>query len=91
MKSIKIDYTDPDNRVITVVDDDDEERVLEIDDGVNTVEIDGDALEITKTVTDEKTIKGTAATFMAIAGLVTCGAILGLGAYGTWKLLEWIF
>ena len=91
MKSIKVDYTDPDNRVITVVDDDDEERVLEIDDGVNVVEIDGEALEITRTVTDEKSLKGTAATFMAVAGLLTCGAILGLGAYCAWKLLEWIF
>ena len=88
MKSIKIDYMDDDSRAVTVVSDNDEERVLDIDDGVHSIEIDGEEFSITKTTLEAKSRSGNGvlATLLAMIGLFLCGTALGAG----WWFITWI-
>ena len=81
MKSIKIDYMDDDSRAVTVVSDNNEERVLDIDDGVHSIEIDGEEFSITKTTLEAKSRSGNGilATLLAMIGLFLCGTALGAG------------
>ena len=90
MKSIKIDYTDDDNRVITIVDDNNEERVLDIDDGVHSVEIDGEEFSITKTTLEARSGNGSGvlATLLAMIGLFLCGTALGTGWWVAIRILD---
>lgn len=103
MKSIKVDYTDPDNRTITIVDDNDEERVLELEvdesehsikvDGEHTIEIDDETFAVTRATAVELKAKAKdgKAVFLALIGLFISGSVIGLGAFCVWKVLELIF
>ena len=87
MKSIHVDYSDPDNRKITIVSDDGDEEVIEVDDGTQTVTIDGEEFEITKSTNDiEISANGSTGFIMACLGLFICGSAL----YGGWRFAGWV-
>ena len=84
MREIRIDFTDLENRTITISGSDGEE-VIEIDDGKQVVTIDEDGVEIEK---EDETIEfeGGTAVFMGCMGLIGCGFLFYLGI----KIASWV-
>lgn len=80
MKRIQIDYTDPDNRVVTIVDDDAEDQTIEIDNSDHTIVIEGNGVEIKKIAEDDSKITPKE----LAAGLIVL-ALLGMAAFVGWE------
>ena len=81
VKRVKIDLTANDNRVTVI--DDDGEHVLDVDDNIESIVINGNDVEVHKTIeADVKTTGAAAAVTMTF---------LGLCLFFGWKLGEYIF
>ena len=74
VKRVKIDLTDADNRVTVI--DDDGEHVLDVDDNIESIVINGDNIEVSNKATSAITIDSLAGMFSAF---IIFGGLMAFG------------